>query len=170
MKTESEYIVNGDRLKIEHRAPGEVWINDRRCEFEVLAIPGGAFCVKMNGKTFTMQASRDAEKEYSVWEGQQVINVRVEGLREKLLARFQATHAGDQVVLSVKAPMPGLVGKVEVREGQAVKKGDGLIILEAMKMENEIRAVRDGIIVSVKVKLHSKVEKGQELLVLESTS
>jgi acetyl/propionyl-CoA carboxylase alpha subunit len=71
-------------------------------------------------------------------------------------------HAG--TVSELKAPMPGLVLKILVEEGQEVKKGDNLLILEAMKMENIIKSPADVTIGSLKVKPGSKVEKNQVII------
>ena len=67
---------------------------------------------------------------------------------------------------SVSAPMPGTILKVNVANGQAVKKGDVLFILEAMKMENEIQASADGVIASVNVQSGASVEAGAVLCTL----
>lgn len=67
----------------------------------------------------------------------------------------------------VKAPMPGLVLKVLVEPNQAVKKGDSLIVLEAMKMENIIKANADGVIKKVNVAIKQAVEKNTVLIELE---
>ncbi len=63
--------------------------------------------------------------------------------------------------------MPGLVVKVEVEPGQKINKGDGLLIVEAMKMENEIKAQSPGVIKEIKVKPGQPVEKNQILVVFE---
>jgi acetyl/propionyl-CoA carboxylase alpha subunit len=67
----------------------------------------------------------------------------------------------------VVAPMPGLVVKVEVEPGQPVKAGQGLVIVEAMKMENELKAPADGTVARIEVTAGQTVEKGAVLLVLE---
>ena len=67
---------------------------------------------------------------------------------------------------SITAPMPGLVIRVEVTEGQAISAGQGLIVLEAMKMENEIRADMDGCVERILVQPGKAVEKGEPLLSL----
>lgn len=72
----------------------------------------------------------------------------------------QVERAAGQAVV---AHMPGLVVKVEVREGQEVRAGDGLIIIDAMKMENEIKAPCDGLIEKISVRDGQEVEKGQLL-------
>lgn len=82
---------------------------------------------------------------------------------EKLVGRG-ATHAPDG---AVRAPMPGLVLRIEVSEGQAVAAGAGLVVLEAMKMENEIRAPAAGVVRKVLVEQGQAVDKGTTLVELE---
>lgn len=67
-------------------------------------------------------------------------------------------------VSEIKAPMPGLVLKVLVEEGAEIKKGENLFILEAMKMENIIKAPADVTVKTIKIKPGDKVEKGQILM------
>ena len=64
------------------------------------------------------------------------------------------------------APMAGTILRILVKEGQRVKKGENLIVLEAMKMENEIVADEDGVISSILVKANDSVESDQPLLIL----
>ncbi|HHT50828.1 MAG TPA: biotin/lipoyl-binding protein [Eubacteriaceae bacterium] len=68
---------------------------------------------------------------------------------------------------SVTAPMPGNIWKVLVKPGDSVKRGDVLIILEAMKMENEIFAAADGVVASVEVKEGDAVGSGDLLVTFE---
>ena len=72
------------------------------------------------------------------------------------------TGAGD----AVKAPMPGTILKVNVQNGQAVKEGDVLVVLEAMKMENEILAPKAGTITQVLVSKGSTVDTGAPMVVI----
>jgi len=87
---------------------------------------------------------------------------------ERTRAIREMTGADDEVAQKVVlAPMPGLVLKVEVEVGQAVKAGQGLVIVEAMKMENELKAPADGVVAKVLVQERQTVEKGATLIVLE---
>jgi len=81
-----------------------------------------------------------------------------------LLDKLGLSSLNSTKVSEIKAPMPGLVLKVMVAEGEEVKKGDNLFVLEAMKMENIIKSPADVIIKTVKIKPGDKVEKGQVLL------
>ncbi|MEZ4378200.1 MAG: biotin/lipoyl-containing protein [Gemmatimonadales bacterium] len=67
---------------------------------------------------------------------------------------------------SVKAPMPGLVVRVLVEVGATVEKGQGLVVLEAMKMENELRAPADGIVTALHATTGAAVDKGAVLVEL----
>jgi len=69
---------------------------------------------------------------------------------------------------TVRAPMPGLVVRIEVAEGQRVDAGAGLVVVEAMKMENELRAPRPGTVQTVHVAVGQAVEKGASLVTLAS--
>ncbi len=66
----------------------------------------------------------------------------------------------------IKAPMPGLVLKVLVKDGDVIKKGDNLLVLEAMKMENSIKAPADATIKAIKITPGDKVEKNQAMILL----
>jgi len=99
--------------------------------------------------------------------------IKVNGNTYRITAKDQFDLLLDQLGMSdqntsrvseIKAPMPGLVLKVFVAEGDVVNKGDNLFILEAMKMENIIKAPADVTIKSAKIKAGDKVEKGQVLM------
>ena len=79
-----------------------------------------------------------------------------------MLIRIERIAAGE----SVNAPMPGAVLRVEVSQGQAVKSGQLLLVMEAMKMENEILAPRDGTVAQILVQKGTAVDTGTPLLVL----
>ena len=78
----------------------------------------------------------------------------------------KAAPAGAQGSVTVAAPMPGKILGVKANVGQAVKKGEVMLILEAMKMENEIVAPSDGTIASINVAVGDSVEAGATLATL----
>lgn len=81
-----------------------------------------------------------------------------------LLKQLGMDSSSSKKVAELKAPMPGLVVKVEVKPGDAVVKDQALLILEAMKMENVLKAPGDGVIKSIEIKAGQAVEKNQVLI------
>jgi biotin carboxyl carrier protein len=79
-------------------------------------------------------------------------------------APAQAASAGQEII---ESPMPGNIWKILVKEGQEVKSGDVLLILEAMKMENEILAPRDGKVASITTSEGSAVNTGDKLVIMD---
>ena len=94
-----------------------------------------------------------------------IYNLTAKDQFDTLLEQLGMSNLNAAKIMDVKAPMPGLVLKVLVNEGEEVKKGDNLFILEAMKMENIIKAPADAVVKTVKVQPADKVEKGQLLLI-----
>lgn len=74
--------------------------------------------------------------------------------------------AGTAGAVAIKAPMPGNIMKVNVKVGDTVKKGDVLVVLEAMKMENDVCATQDGVVASVEVNQGETVETDAVLVTL----
>ena len=73
----------------------------------------------------------------------------------------------DAIAGGVKSPLPGVILDIKVKEGDEVKKGQTVIILEAMKMENSINADRDGKVASIKVSKGESVLEGTDLIIIE---
>ena len=81
-----------------------------------------------------------------------------------LLEKMGMNAAGSGSLKEIKAPMPGLILDLKVAPGDVVKKGDVVLILEAMKMENSIKSPGDGVVKAVNVSLKQSVEKNQVLI------
>jgi len=94
----------------------------------------------------------------------QEITVSIEDRFDALLHSLGMDTMNSQKVNDLKAPMPGLVLKIMVEPEQEVSKGDGLLVLEAMKMENIIKAPTDGVVKSIEVEQSNAVEKNQVLI------
>lgn len=105
-----------------------------------------AFTFKINGSSCTIQ-----------------LNDKFDELLEKL--GMNGSAAGK--VNSIKAPMPGLIIDLRVKEGDKISAGEPVLILEAMKMENVIKAPGEAVVKSLKVKKGDSVEKNQVLLEFE---
>jgi biotin carboxyl carrier protein len=96
----------------------------------------------------------------------ELYSVKVQDERAYRLSKARASTATITGDVIIKSPMPGLILNVLVSEGQPVKKGDKVVILESMKMENELRSPRDGVAIRVSVTKGASVEKDQPLVVI----
>lgn len=126
----------------------------------------------LDGRRHTLRAHREGGGR-GVWEI--VIDGRphrVTALDEqwKAIREVTGTAPSDHGPIEVKAPIPGLVVAVQVGADERVVKGQGLVIIEAMKMENEMKATSSGRVADVKVTPGQAVNKGETLLVIEPMS
>jgi acetyl/propionyl-CoA carboxylase alpha subunit len=116
----------------------------------------------------TIHFTKIDEYHYDIWVCHDVVRVQVEDARFRLLEQFTGSISDASAQTIITAPMPGLVTKLQVTVGDAVSPGSSLIILEAMKMENEIRSKIHGSVKKIEVGEHASVEKGQTLIILET--
>jgi 3-methylcrotonyl-CoA carboxylase alpha subunit len=122
------------------------------------ALEGGALHIRLDGRRFKARAVRDK----SDWHIFSAGNYRRLTLKEVLQGQDADTRSG-----SLAAPMPGKIIQVLTRSGVSVKKGEPLIILEAMKMEHTIIAPTDGVVREVHYAAGEQVLEGAELISLE---
>jgi biotin carboxyl carrier protein len=93
--------------------------------------------------------------------------VKIEDELDALFVEMGLSLGNASVEDEINAPMPGLILEVNVSEGDTIKKGDFLCVLEAMKMENTLTSPRDGVIKSVNISKGETVDKGKLLIELE---
>lgn len=142
---------------------GKLYIDGTIFHADVREIGNGAFSVVAGGRSFRFVVKRIAGG-YRVLLKCREHDARVESERDLLLRRFSRSLEGERHHADVRAPMPALIVRVEVKEGDSVRPGQGLIVLEAMKMENELKAVQGGIVRQVTVREGQSVERGAFLL------
>jgi pyruvate carboxylase subunit B len=154
---EYEVEIDGDKVIVD----GELLEVDFR--------QGGApelYSILCNGASYELLI--EAERfHYGVTLRGERIDVQVEDERTRRLNAGRKMPAMPEGELAVTAPIPGLVVKVLVAPGDKIEDSQPLVILEAMKMENEIRALRAGVVKSVQVAAGQRVEQNGVLLVLE---
>jgi len=126
------------------------------------------FRITLNGVCHEVEVERISSGRPHTDKQQPVASVSVAS-REKMGEPISETELRPVIVggEKISAPMPGKILSVEVAEGQTVKRGDNLLILEAMKMQNEIKAPRDGVIKSLYITAGKAVTSGEVLLTLE---
>lgn len=110
----------------------------------------------------------EAERfQYSVSVRGDQYQIQIEDERTRRLNAGRKKETLPQGEIAVKAPIPGLVVKILVAEGETAKEGQPLLILEAMKMENEIRSPRDCVIKKVEVESGQRVEQNAALIIID---
>jgi len=119
-----------------------------------------------NNQPFELELSKD-NGVYDCWLNSRLTQCEVIDEKTARYAGLMGVTAGAGKANVLKAPMPGLIVKVEALIDQEVKKGDGLIIIEAMKMENELKAAHSGKVKAIKVQSGQPVEKNQILIEFE---
>lgn len=145
---------------------GGIAINGELVLHEIVQVDQNTFSLLIRGRSFRIVARRSAEG-YELLVNGRRIEAAVESDRMRLLRQYGQKNTPARVRTDIQAPMPALVVKVEVAVGDEVRPGQGLIILEAMKMENEIRAHAAGRVKEIFVTTGKPVEKGELLLRLE---
>ena len=136
-------------------------VEGRPVEVDVVPL-GGQLSVRVDGKVVDLTIEGSPPEVGAVASGHRsYVRVESERMRAAAQAKKTSTSGGDKVV---KSPMPGRVVKVLVAKGDSVAVGQGLLVLEAMKMENEVRARVAGTIAEVYVAAGSTVEGGARLL------
>ena len=133
---------------------------------DVRTVGGSKFSVLIGTTSHALVAVRDEDRYRILADGHELV-ARVETERARLLRAYARTLDTGPHRMEIHAPMPALIVKVEVAVGDSVKPGQGLIVLEAMKMENELKSHAEGIVKEVRAVPGKPVEKGELLLVLE---
>lgn len=107
-------------------------------------------------------------KEFVIEVNGEAYPVKVSDRFDILLKDLGMEHLANAAVNDLKAPMPGLVLDIKVEPGQSIKKGQALLVLEAMKMENVLKAESDAVIKSVECTQGQAVEKNEVLIEFEA--
>ncbi|HMB25060.1 MAG TPA: biotin/lipoyl-containing protein [Anaerolineales bacterium] len=156
--------VEGKQFLVEIIDEKHVSVDGKIYEVDFESVSGQpVYSLIVDGKSHEGYAAR-GEEDWQVLLHGRLYPITVEDEREKRLRSAAGGGVAETGEFHLRAPMPGLVVTVPVEEGQAVKKGDVLLILESMKMQNELKSPRDGIIGRIRVKAGETVEQKQTLL------
>jgi glutaconyl-CoA/methylmalonyl-CoA decarboxylase subunit gamma len=170
-----KYFVRvGDRMLEVDLAGGAVRVDGETLEAHLAAIPGTPLHhLLLAGESWTVAAQLLSDQPASAgwcWAlgvaGERV-EVEVEDERTRAIQALTGRRGGAPGGGAVRAPMPGLVVRVEVLVGDRVEVGAALVVVEAMKMQNELRAARAGCVAQIHVRPGVAVEKGALLVTLD---
>ncbi len=133
-----------------------VKLNGEIIELDAVLTEQGYCSMLYNGRSYNAECVNSSEGKYTVTTNFRRYEVALDNLKKRYIRGGSA--ADDEVQDNIKAPMPGKIVKILVQPGQAVKEGDALIIIEAMKMQSTYTAAQDSIVDRV------EVEEGEAVL------
>jgi biotin carboxyl carrier protein len=139
-------------------------VNGRELPVDVISGEDGVLSLLLQGKSYEIK-QETAGTETRVVVGQERFSVAVRDPRSYRARR----HVGDaaQGIKKITAPMPGKVVRLLAAEGAAVEAGQSVIVIEAMKMQNELKAPKSGVVKKINVSEGAAVEAGQSLAEVE---
>ncbi len=158
--------VNEKEYEIIIESEHAVIVNGERHEIDFQYLDGGGILSLLLNHRSLEAVINEHDDTWEVLTKGELYSVQVQDERAYRLAQARGTAVTVTGEVSINSPMPGLIVSVPVAEGEVVHKGDKVIILESMKMENELRSPRDGVISRVLVNQGDSVEKDQVLLVI----
>jgi biotin carboxyl carrier protein len=159
-------IVNNVGYEVVPQGDNEYLLNDALLKLDIAEIDQKCFHVIYKKKSFRAEIVKAdvAAKLFTIKVNGKLYPVQLQDKFDLLLEKMGMQNLNSSKINNIKAPMPGLIIDLKVKEGDVVKQNDPLLILEAMKMENIIKAPGDGTVKSVKVQKGNSVEKNQVLI------
>ncbi len=163
-----KYIATIDdrSFEIDINEQGEIIADGQRLSVDFQSVANQpVYSMLLNGESFEASVST-REMTVEVLLRGRLFLVNVEDERQRRLRETTHIELEQEGEFTLAAPMPGLVVAIPVEVGQNVEKGDNLIILESMKMQNELKAPREGKVSGVRVSPGDSVDQNQVLLTL----
>lgn len=162
-----EFLVDGKdhKISLEIKSDqGFAVVDGKRLELSSFRISPQSYSLLIDGKSYLVYAVKEGEKTYvAIGTGRFCLE---EPRQESVLASLKAGSSG-KAEGTIKAPMPGLVIKVNVEAGKTVSPGESLVVVEAMKMEHDMRASMKAVVEKVHVKPGQQVDAFQALVELK---
>ena len=156
--------LDGKEYLIEVVDEHHVSVNGRAQEVDFESVSGQpVYSLILDGKSYESYVYETEEGWQVLTRGRQY-NLTIEDEREKRLRAAAGGGVAESGEFHLKAPMPGLVVAIPVNEGDKVEKGQVILILESMKMQNELKSPKSGTVGRIRVKQGEKVEQRQALL------
>jgi biotin carboxyl carrier protein len=165
----NEFIVtvNSKKKNVKLSDNSFVIVDNKEYNQELYPLSGNTWLLKLDNKIYEISASQIDHERYSISiEGRNLEILIRTSLQEKA-AKLSELKGITTHKMDTKAPMPGMVIKIKKNIGNNVSQGESIMILEAMKMENDLRAQVSGKIKSISVKEGMAVEKGNILFTIE---
>ena len=162
----TDYVVsiNSNKHALKILSKDRVELNGNNHKVELSQLSKHTYLLRINNNVYHVTSERVNNQSYSFTIDGFAYNTTVRTNLEEKANEYLQNRAKENGTEIIKSPMPGLIVKILKQVGDSVETGEPIILLEAMKMENEIRASASGIVKSVSTKEKSSVEKGEPLL------
>lgn len=158
-------IINDQKFEVEITNAGKVFINGNERAVDFLALDEHLYSIVANDESYEIVVE-ESDGEIQVLMRGHLYNGKVFDERALLMASRSGGFDDNSGEISIRAPMPGLVVAVPVEEGQEVTKGQTVVILESMKMQNELKAPREGTVHRISVSAGDSVEQKKVLITI----
>jgi biotin carboxyl carrier protein len=158
-------LINGREFELElsgTAAKQSFRLGSTEMEADIQKVEPGVYSVLLNGRSYEVRVEDNAS--FTIFLNGRSFEVEVRDPRRWTRSRSKAGAQGRQ---NISAPMPGKIVRILIAPGDTVAAGQGLIVVEAMKMQNEMKASKGGVVVSVDVREGDTVNGGQLLAVIE---
>jgi biotin carboxyl carrier protein len=158
--------INGTTFDIEIQNDGTLLVNGEKRAVDFLSFGDEAlYSIIMDTVSHELLID-ERDGEYEILMRGKLYTGTVLDERAQLVASRGSSKMVDSGEISIRAPMPGLIVAVPVQEGQEVKAGQTVVILESMKMQNELKSPRDGIVQRISVESGQSVEQNKLLITI----
>ena len=165
----NEYVVTlkDKRSLIKISQNSEITINGETHHYELIVLNNSTYRLRIDERFYDITSAKIDNYRFSIGlEGHTFETVVMTALQDKASKVIEQTGAAHKLK-EIKAPMPGMILKLKKKNGDKIELGESVVILEAMKMENDIKAPSSGVIKDVYVSEGSAVEKGAKLFSIE---
>lgn len=162
-----QLLISGEKSRKLSENDGHLHLDDQKFDAEVQKSANGNLLVVIGNGVKEVEIIERTQKSYSLKVDGRIFKVDIKDGLDQILDNMGLNSRASKTIQKIEAPMPGLIYELLVQEGQSVKKGESLLILEAMKMENLIKAPEDISIDKIHVSKGENVEKGQSIMTLK---
>ena len=164
-----DVTVDGRQMSVGIDPGGRVTVDGETLQIDLRQVNDHRYSILMGRESLTLLVEKN-EGSYAVMAGGVLHEVTVVSDRDRMLKDYGRRSGSTTTRFEIHAPMPALIVKVEVGVGDRVERGTGLLVLEAMKMENEVKAHQRARVKEIYVVAGKPVEKGELLMLLEEDS
>ncbi|MBZ0297336.1 MAG: biotin/lipoyl-binding protein [Anaerolineae bacterium] len=157
--------INGKQFEIDIQKDGSILVNGQPRDVDFLELSSQLYSMIMNGRSLEV-VIEEKQGHYQVAMADRMYEGTVLDERAQLMLSRRGVPDEGSGELSIRSPMPGLIVSIPVEEGQFVEKGQTVVVLESMKMQNELKTPREGTVQRISVHPGQSVEQKKILITI----